>query len=661
MVTIEKIREDMKKELEKDSDLHSVEVRADTLEEALADAGVQLDSNVKNLEYEVQEKGSAGMFGLAKKPWKIKVYMTAEAIEKQHKQQVAAGTATSADGTVAEEEKIIDKDGVFFVHYFGSDIYLKVLLPVGNGQPVALEEVMAAARRADTLSIEENDIKKFVASGTDGEYKSIGMFNHVQSADAVAVVDISSDDMLATVTVTPPAVSGAEISIEQFKKLLIDYNVSEPCISIEKITEFVDNPIYNVPFEMATARKAIDGADAYMDYKFETDNKKHRMKEDEKTGQINFKELNLIHNVVAGELLAVKIDAQRGQGGKTISGRYLEARNGKDIQIPLGKNVKLDADGHSVLAAVDGQVSLDNGKICVEPVITYEKGINAKTGNVSFVGNVIVNGNVEDGYDIKADGNIEINGGVGNCKITAGGFIFITQGVMGRDEGVLTAGKSIWAKFINSAKVDAGEHVLVTDSIMTSEVTAMKRIILRGKRAQITGGHLFATEEIAAKNLGNESGTETILEVGIDPKAKQRQAVLQAQQNALIKELEDVDLNINTLEMNKKNMRKLPIEKEEKLNELVERKNQIIEESDKINAELESINEHLRELKAIGKVKIEGTAHPGSIVYVRDVKDDVRTEVKAVTFYYEGGFVKRGKYEKPTVDDIEAPEGYSGM
>ena len=659
MVTLEKIREDLRKELQKDSDLNFVEVRADTLEEALADASVQLDANTKNLEYEVQEKGSAGMFGLAKKPWKIRVYQTAEAIEKKKKQMAQATGGVSAEGVAEEENKIVDKDGVFFVHHFGSDIYLKVVLPVGSGRPVEVGEVIAAAQRSDTLSIEEENIKKFVKEGTNDKYESIGMFNHVQSADAVGVVDISSDEMLATVTVSPPGVNGAELSIEQLKKLLMDYEVSEPCIELDKITEFVDNPVYNVPFEMAAARKAIDGADAYMDYKFETDNKKHRMKEDEKTGQVNFKELNLIHNVVAGELLAVKIDAQRGQGGKKIKGGYIEARNGKDIQIPLGKNVKLDADGHSVLAMVDGQVSLDNGKICVEPIVTYDKGINAKTGNVQFVGTVIVNGNVEDGFDIKADGNIEINGSVGNCKLTAGGYIFITQGVMGRNEGILTAGKSIWAKFINSTKVDAGEHVLVSDSIMTSEVTAMKRIILRGKRAQITGGHLFATEEIAAKNFGNEGGTETIMEVGIDPKAKHRQLELQTEQNALIKELEDVDLNINTLEQNKRNMRKLPVEKEEKLTQLTERKNEIIEQSDKINAELEQIAERLRELKAIGKVKASGTVYPGTTIYVRDIKEAVTTEVKSVTFFYEGGFVKRGKYEEPITDDIEAPEGYS--
>ncbi|MBQ3826460.1 MAG: Jag N-terminal domain-containing protein, partial [Spirochaetaceae bacterium] len=171
MVTLEKIREDLRKELQKDSDLNFVEVRADTLEEALADAGVQLDANTKNLEYEVQEKGSAGMFGLAKKPWKIRVYQTAEAIEKKKKQMAQATGGVSAEGVAEEENKIVDKDGVFFVHHFGSDIYLKVVLPVGSGRPVEVGEVIAAAQRSDTLSIEEENIKKFVKEGTNDKYE----------------------------------------------------------------------------------------------------------------------------------------------------------------------------------------------------------------------------------------------------------------------------------------------------------------------------------------------------------------------------------------------------------------------------------------------------------------------------------------------------------
>ena len=145
--------------------------------------------------------------------------------------------------------------------------------------------------------------------------------------------------------------------------------------------------------------------DARIEYKFETDRTNLKLKETA-NGQVDFKELNLIQNVVAGQPLAVKILAQRGKGGKTITGRYLEARNGKDIPIPLGQNTVLDKDGRTVLAEKSGHVMLMADKITVEEV--YEvPGVNIKTGNITYMGTVVCRGNVDDGFNIKASGNIE--------------------------------------------------------------------------------------------------------------------------------------------------------------------------------------------------------------------------------------------------------------
>ena len=60
MVTLETIRKDMVGLLSKDKDIHFIEVRADTLDEALADAADQFDTRVVNLEYEVVERGFDG-------------------------------------------------------------------------------------------------------------------------------------------------------------------------------------------------------------------------------------------------------------------------------------------------------------------------------------------------------------------------------------------------------------------------------------------------------------------------------------------------------------------------------------------------------------------------------------------------------------------------
>ena len=75
--------------------------------------------------------------------------------------------------------------------------------------------------------------------------------------------------------------------------------------------------------------------------------------------------------------------------------------------------------------------------------------------------------------------------------------------------------------------------------------------------------------------------------------------------------------------------------------------------------EIDEINERLRELKVVGCVNASGSVYPGVKIYVRDVMDEVRSETKQVTFFYDGGFVKRGKFDPSQVSDVGAPDGYS--
>ena len=78
----------MEAQLELDSNIQSVEVNADSLDEALADAAVQLDSRIAHLEYEVIERGSDGFLGIGKKPWKLKIYQDPETIVKRQKDRL---------------------------------------------------------------------------------------------------------------------------------------------------------------------------------------------------------------------------------------------------------------------------------------------------------------------------------------------------------------------------------------------------------------------------------------------------------------------------------------------------------------------------------------------------------------------------------------------
>ena len=544
MVTLDVVREEMRKRLERDKELHSVEVHADTIDEALQDAAVQLDAKVSSLQYEIMERGSDGFLGMGKKPWKLRIYQDPSTIKKVRK--LASDGLFAEDG--AEEEEIIkDRDGLFYVHHFSSDIMLKVIPPVGKGAPVEFKDVMQEINRPDTLEVDESLVKKFVKQGTDNEYCIVGAYKHVPAGDVLISVECTKDEMKASIIVTQPALSGAEASPDSIKRALSAQGVIEQCYDEAKINEFVDNPVYNIPFEVASAILPVDGKDAYLLYNFETDPKRLKAKVSE-TGQINYKELNQIQNVIAEQPLATKMQPERGRGGKTIFGRYLEAKNGKDIQVQLGANVHFDRDGVTIKASIDGEVMLVNGKVTVEPIKVLD-AVNVKTGDIKFVGTVVIKGSVEEGYKVEAT-NIEVNGIVDKSILEATGNIIVRQGVFGKGEGFIRAGKSLWAKFINDTTVEVEENVIVSDSIVNSNITAMKNIVLRGKKAQIIGGHLLATEEICARKVGSPGGgTETILEVGIDPRAKKRLLELQKNQTDSTRDYENNELTCVNLKL----------------------------------------------------------------------------------------------------------------
>jgi len=653
MVTLEKIRQDMKSQLSVDKHLHQVDVNADSIDEALADAAVQLDTKVSNLQYEIVERGSDGFLGLGKKHWVLKIYQDPSTVKKVQK---LASDGLFDDEEFADEVEVQDKDGLYYVRHFGTDIALKVIPPIGNGSEVDVKEILDEIKRPDTVEYDEDLIKKYAKQGTGGQYNNVGIYKHVAAGDVLIGVDVTKDEILCSIVVSAPSMSGSDASPEMIRRALKAQGVEEACFNEDKINEFVDNPVYNIPFEVAHAIMPVDGHDAYISYNFETDPTKIKAKISD-NGNINYKDINRIQNVIADQPLATKIPAERGKGGKTLFGRYLEAKNGKDINVQLGANVKLDRDGVTIKAEIDGEVMLVNGKVTVEP-IKYLDAVNLKTGDIKFVGTVIIKGNVEEGYKVEAT-NIEVNGIVDKSHLEATGNIIVRQGIFGKGEGFIKAGKSLWAKFINDTTVEVEENVIVYDSIMNSNVTAMKNIVVKGKKAQITGGHLSATEEICARKVGSPGGgTETILEVGIDPRAKKRLEYLQKMQADGTREYEKNDLDVQNLEQQKKLRKKLPQEKEDKLKTLKEKCKQITQELEEMTNEIEVIQAHLRELKAIGKVKVEGTVYAGVKIYVRDSLDEVKMDTNGVTFYYEKAMSRRGPYEPPSLVEDQS-DGYT--
>ena len=652
MVDFAHLQEILSKLLEQDQAVQSIEVSGPTLEAALADAAALLDTSIRHLEYEIMERGSPGMLGMGKKDWIIQAYQKV-IIDKKQQGMGLLEEELADQGPVVE-----DRDGEVFVHFTSEgDAMIKVTAPSGNGRKASEVYAIQTLNDRKALETNQNQIVKIVREAA-GEYVKVGTYERHSYNDSVVRIEISDGEMQAFMQVTPPGEGGADISFESyissFKASKLVHGVKE-----DFLRDFIDKPEYNDKVLIAEGTKAYDGKDAYIEYYFETDQSKVRLKEGS-NGKIDFKELNIIQNVTENQPLAKKIPPEQGKPGSTVMGKWLPATNGKDTSLPVGNNVHVNDEGDTILADINGQALVIGGLVNVEPVFTVNGDVNLKTGNVVFLGTVIVSGNVEDGFSVKASGNIEIHGTVAKADLDAEGDIIINQGVNGKGGGHIYAGKSLWARFIENANVRAGDMVIVSDGIINSYVDAQNRIVCQGKRAAIMGGKLRAGEEINAKTLGNpSSGTETICEVGFDPKSKEELEKLQADKANIEKQLEDLNRDILSLVNLKKQKKTLPEDKEAALQEKLENKNALITEQQKNAERTQEIQALLASLKIRGRVSASAKVYPGVKVVIRDIRDDVRTEYKAATFVLENGLIKVSKYEEPDEAAKKGPDGHT--
>lgn len=633
----------MRRYLEEDGAKKSLVVEGRTVEEALADAAVQLGVPLKRLEYEVIEKGNPGMLGAGRKNWRVRAYPAAS------KREVPLPTAKPDVDVFAESAPVVevkDVDGECFVRLSPDGALVKITPPQGRGKRITEKQAFDKLHARAVRNYDEALVKEVVRQASS-DYVRVGDYISNPANDALITVEITDQEMKGFVIMTPPGPGGSDLSKDAVLAFLrnnrIIHGVSETALQ-----ELEDKPRYREPILVAEGSRPQNGRDSYVQYNFETDKNRHQLKE-AADGRVNFKELGLIQNVVAGQPLARKLPPEPGQPGRTVTGKVIPARNGKDMPTPMGRNVHMADDGATLIADINGLVTFIGGKINVEEIFTVPGDVDLKTGNIMFLGTVIVQGNVEDGFSVKASGNIEVRGSVGKCEIIAEGDIIIHQGIAGKGGGTVQAGKNIWSKFIENTTVEAGENVIVSDGLINTTIVANKKIICQGKRAAIVGGKYRACEEINAKTLGSPvGGTETILEVGYDPQSKEKMDALQAQALQIKRQAEELDKNIATMNATKKQRKGiLPDDKEALLQDYIIRREELVAEVRALAKEIETIQSYLNGLKTKGRISASGRVYPGVKLVIKDVREDIKTEQKAITFYLENQMIRTTRYEEP--------------
>lgn len=501
-----------------------------------------------------------------------------------------------------------------------------------------LESILEYIKTKDIQDADINQIKTHINEGSVESIK-IAPPQEEKLIDERIEIEISKDKMECFI-ILHKAYGGKEITKEAVKKKLTENGIIYG-LKDESIINLLNNKQYNSKILVAKGKKPENGEDARLVYYFDLEGSSTpQVLED---GSVDFKRLNIIKNVKEGDVLAEIIPPTDGVNGLDVSGAEITALSGKSLIFKKGKNTKESDDGTVLYASCDGQVIFKDGAITVNEVLEISNDVDNSTGNIQFNGKVIIKGNVKSGFTIDANGDIIVYGVVEGAKLKANGDIVLNRGVQGNNQATLVAEGNLIAKYIENTYIDVQRNI-EADCILHSFATAKSKVIIAGKKGLIAGGEVKAGEEITAMVIGSHMGTNTKLEVGIDPELKERRSCLKNELVETEKKLEELNKSINLLNKLRKTT-KLPKEKEElffktlKAHEVLkERHTILLNDISKLESKTETTVE--------GKIHVSKTIYPGVRATILNTTRQIYDEISNCTLSLKEGEVVIGPYEK---------------
>lgn len=451
-------------------------------------------------------------------------------------------------------------------------------------------------------------------------------------------ISISDDKMKAYVLLTKPrgvVFTSVEEIVSEASKQGIIFGINE-----ERLKDIINGKKYDERYVFAEGREAINGKNGKIDYKIKTIETKNKLKPTENDdGKVDFKNIDVVENVVKGTVLAVKILPGSGITGKNIFGEDIIARDGVEVFFEQGKNTEISEDGLELKAAIDGMVNINGKRIDVTNVYVVEE-VGLTSGNIKFVGGVLVKGDVLPDYEIDADGNVEVKGNVEKAKIVSNGDVIIHGSCFGKSSGIIKSGNDVIVNFVESTHIEAEGNVIVNEGIMNSTVIAGKKVILVDKKGTVVGGEIRAAEGVEVINLGSSRSIKTDIEVGINPKVLEEIKNLEIEIEDVKKKMEQVEKNLNLLQNIKESMGdKMPADKEELLEKMIGAKflmSKTIKEKENTLYERQL---NVQDIKS-ATVCVHDVCYPGVKIKIRKGIYTSKEALRNVKFYYEGAEVK---------------------
>lgn len=420
---------------------------------------------------------------------------------------------------------------------------------------------------------------------------------------------VTEDEMEAWLYLMPP-----EPDVTYVKQDLIDYLAKHGVVEglhQSNLSGMIKKRVYNREILVACGSEVQEGADGYFEYLFTPE--EYGVPKIREDGTVDYTNMSALHNVKAGEKVAIYHPAVQAIDGHTVVGNVMKGKLYRDLPPMRGKGIRREDEAY--YAQNDGKIEVKNGKIDIQNVHEISGDVDMIIGKVEFFGDIVIYGNVEEGVTIRAGRNIEIHGSTSLANLYAGGDIVLSRGIQGGNKSKVSARGSVYADFIEHTTVEAGGCVQA-NIIMNSNITARDKVIATGKRGTIIGGYVDALQGVEAINVGNDVELRTIVHCGYEAQTHEKLLQIKRKETDLkAKIAELVDTMTGALREKRLRGSSTPVETERRLNEWNKLKDQYFVELDDIDKDRTRLEELVEKSRG-AQIKIDGNIYRGVVICI---------------------------------------------
>lgn len=455
-------------------------------------------------------------------------------------------------------------------------------------------------------------------------------------------VTVSEDELQAYMTVSTPG-KGTNYTKEQLMQALavnkVVFGIQE-----DKIELLLGGEHYDEELCVAQGVAPVDGQDGYYEFFFET--KKKSGPRILKDGSVDYSVYGDLQMVKEGDKLAYYHPAVSGQDGTSVLGICKLAKHGKELAKLKGRNFVCQEDGLTYIAEKDGIPSYDEsaGRISIEEVMLVEGDVCINTGNIEFVGDIHVRGNVVSGMTIKSlKGGIIVDGFVEGAVLIAPKDIVLQNGMQGNGRGKIICQGSVSGKFFEQTVIEAKGYVNA-NSILNCEVKCGEDVIVSGRLGVIVGGRVNAMRQIQATMIGNLAEAGTNITCGVVGDLFSMLGQAEKQMNEIeegiaklshlgdkIKEMletEKDETKIKLLREKAMEITRAKVERNARITELIKKKDELLSQMEKANN---------------ARVIIQKSVYPGTVISINGVSTAVKEIYTHVEYMRRGAGITVGK------------------